>query len=88
MDQIRVILIAFIAIGILFLAWAAYRGSPIERAHFAVTEMWPTTSPPWPIVGRPLDMNFRYKNVGSGTAFDTVIESLTVLQTNDSISSQ
>lgn len=77
-----------IAIGIFALAFINYLSNRTERAHFTITEMWNTTKPIWPVVGRPLDINFRYKNVGSGTAFDMQVESTSLLMPDYSITSQ
>jgi hypothetical protein len=87
-NSASVVILVAILIGIFISVFIAYRGNHGERAHFAITEMWPTTSPIWPMVGEPLDMNFRYKNVGNGTALDIVIEGLTLLKPDESKSSQ
>ncbi|RPI71724.1 MAG: hypothetical protein EHM38_03375 [Geobacteraceae bacterium] len=63
---------------------------PVERAHFAFTRIsYNTQAPPiWPVVGKPLAMSFYYKNVGDGTAHNTIVESYAVLKNDDSLISQ
>ncbi len=82
------LLFGITVISIVISLFVAYRGNPTERAHFSIMDTTVTTTPTWPIVGRPLDLNFTYKNVGNGTAFDTLVESYTILKPDYSLSSQ
>lgn len=87
-DKVRRYRIAFVAMLLLSLVVAgitAYRGTQVEyvqveRAHFAITEIWETSKPNWPLVGEQLGVNFRYKNVGNGTAYNTRFKGHTVLK--------
>lgn len=86
--KVRWYRIAFVVMLLLSIAVAgitAYRGTQVEsvqveRAHFSITEIWETSKPNWPIVGERLGVNFRYKNVGNGTAYNTGFVGHTVLK--------
>ena len=39
-----------------------------ERAYFAITKIWVTSGPDWPLVDDELSANFTFKNVGTGMA--------------------
>lgn len=81
----RILFIAMLVLSIVVTGITAYRGTKVEyvvveRAHFAITQTWPTSSPVWPLVGERLGANFRFKNVGNGMAHNTVFLGIAVLE--------
>lgn len=77
-----------VVISVLASSIIVYNGNPVERVHFAITRFEPSTTPNWPIVGRELELNVYYSNVGNGIAYDTVVEGYTVLRPDYSLFNQ